>query len=160
MRPSERLTLKSKDLAPPLVARLPFWSIVIAASETGVSTKTGIRDGSDLVALMGQQALAPAAVWKSGRADLEFRSPCSIKIVQDCTKYVTKVPGSIVCGVSCKNQVSGELTAAAQDTTRALAWRPTTTLAPRPLRNKMETLTHRAEVLLTKQLQVQRCANA
>ena len=46
MCPSELLTLKKKDLVPPLVPRLPRLSIVIAGSETGVSTNTGIRDGS------------------------------------------------------------------------------------------------------------------
>ena len=40
------LTLRKKDLAPPLVPLLPCWSIVIPASEAGVSTKTGTRDGS------------------------------------------------------------------------------------------------------------------
>ena len=49
MRPSELLTLRKRDLAPPLISVLPFWSVVIAASETGVSTKTGVRDGSVLI---------------------------------------------------------------------------------------------------------------
>ena len=44
MRPSELLTLRKKDLVPPLVL-LPCWSIVIAASVPGVSNKTGIHEG-------------------------------------------------------------------------------------------------------------------
>ena len=44
MRPSELLTLRKKDLVPPLVL-LPCWSIVIAASVPGVSNKTGIPEG-------------------------------------------------------------------------------------------------------------------
>ena len=47
MRPSELLTLK--DLVPPLVPLVPFWSVVISSSETGDSTKTGVRDGSVLM---------------------------------------------------------------------------------------------------------------
>ena len=41
--------MKKKDLVPPLVPLLPCWSVVLAASETGVSTKTGISDGSVLM---------------------------------------------------------------------------------------------------------------
>ena len=40
-----------------------------------------------------------------------------------------------------KNEVCGELSAVSQETTRAVAWRPTTIpLSPRPLRSKLETL--------------------
>ena len=47
MRSSEFLSLRNKDLVPPL---LPCWSIVIAAGENGVSTKTGgVRDRSVLM---------------------------------------------------------------------------------------------------------------
>ena len=46
MRPLELLPSRKKDFVPPLVPLVPCWSIVIAASEAGVSTKTGIRDGS------------------------------------------------------------------------------------------------------------------
>ena len=45
MRPAGLLALRKKDLVPPLVPLLPCRSIVIAASETGVPTKTGIGDG-------------------------------------------------------------------------------------------------------------------
>ena len=37
-RPSEFQALRKKDIVPPLVPLLPHWSVVIAASETGVST--------------------------------------------------------------------------------------------------------------------------
>ena len=40
VRPSELLALRKKDLVPPRVPLLPCWSIVIAASEAGVSTQT------------------------------------------------------------------------------------------------------------------------
>ena len=46
IRPSELLAFKTKDLVPPLVPLFPCWSVVIAASKNGVSTKTGVRDGS------------------------------------------------------------------------------------------------------------------
>ena len=46
MRPSELLELRKKDLVPSLVPLLPCWSVVIAAYETGVFTKTGVLDGS------------------------------------------------------------------------------------------------------------------
>ena len=49
MRLSEFLEIKKKDLAPPLVPLLSGWSVVIAAAETGVSTKTRDRDGSVLM---------------------------------------------------------------------------------------------------------------
>ena len=42
MRPSEILAWRKKDLAPPRVPLLPRRSIAMAASETGVSTMTGI----------------------------------------------------------------------------------------------------------------------
>ena len=44
IRPSWLLALKTKDLVPPLVLLLPCRFVVIAASETGVSTKRGVRD--------------------------------------------------------------------------------------------------------------------
>ena len=49
MRPSELLALRKKDLVPRLVPLLPCWSVVIAASTTGVFAKTGVRDGSVLM---------------------------------------------------------------------------------------------------------------
>ena len=43
VRPTELRALRKKDLVPPLVALLPRWSVAIATSETGVSTKTGVE---------------------------------------------------------------------------------------------------------------------
>ena len=58
MRPSELLALRKKDLVPPLVPLLPRWSIVIAASETGMSTKTESGPQGSALASTGQQAPA------------------------------------------------------------------------------------------------------
>ena len=75
--------LKKKDFVPPLVPLVPCWSIVIAASEAGVSTKTGIRDGSvsmDQRWLQWVNKLLPAL--KAGNPEienLEFRLSCSSK---------------------------------------------------------------------------------
>ena len=86
MRPSELLTLRKKDLVPPLVPLPPCWLVVIAASEIGVSTKTGVRDESVLMDQRWHQwvnKLASAEVWKSGGEDLEFQLPCRSAIVQN-----------------------------------------------------------------------------
>ena len=48
MRLSELLLLMT-NLVSSLVPFLPWWSVVIAACETGVFTKTRVRDGSVLV---------------------------------------------------------------------------------------------------------------
>ena len=48
MRPSELLQLRKNDLVPPLAPLLPCWSIVIAASETEVSTNTESAMGQSL----------------------------------------------------------------------------------------------------------------
>ena len=45
MRPSEPQALRKKDGVPPLMPLLPCWSVVAAAFENGVSTKTVVRDG-------------------------------------------------------------------------------------------------------------------
>ena len=49
IHPSGLLALRKKDFVPPLVPLLPCRSVVIAASETGVSTKTGVHDGPVLM---------------------------------------------------------------------------------------------------------------
>ena len=49
MRPSGLLSLSKKDIVTPLVPLLPCWSVVIAASKPGASTKTRVRDGSVLI---------------------------------------------------------------------------------------------------------------
>ena len=69
LRSSELLALRKNDIVRPLAALLPCRSIVIAASETGVSIRTGIRDGS---VVMDQ---------------VEFRSPCSRKHIQCCNLH-------------------------------------------------------------------------
>ena len=43
------MALRKKDLVPPLVPLLPCWSVVIADSEAGASSKTRVRDGLVLV---------------------------------------------------------------------------------------------------------------
>ena len=148
MRPSELLALKKKDLVPPLVPLLPCWLVVIAASETGVSTSTRVLDGSvphkSTLAFMGQQALVPAEVWKFGEADPEFPLPCS-KIVQggnrrfgtrhDHVAHTSQWSQHRVQGFKklCKRCQKPEQcrarSAMSQDTTSAVAWLPTATLS-------------------------------
>ena len=72
--PSKLLSLRKQDLVPPLVILLPCWSVVIAASEAGVSTKTRVREGSVLVNIAGF-----------------FESASS----RPCTIHVTVEPSSI-----------------------------------------------------------------
>ena len=48
LRFSKFLSLKKTDRVAPLLSLLPCWFVVITASETGVSIKTGIRDNSIL----------------------------------------------------------------------------------------------------------------
>ena len=168
LRPSELLALRKKDLVPPLAPLLPCWSVLVAASETGVTTIRGrsprwVSPYGKALASMGQKALAPAEVWKCGRADLVFRLPCSSKIVQDGNqRFGTQRhdpvpntsqwsqhrsgPGFQNFAKSAKNEVSGRLSAVSQGTTRAVVcWKHSRT---------------RAEVLLTEQLQVRRLTNA
>ena len=107
---------------------------------------------------MGQHALAPAKVWKSGGNRLEFRSPCRSKVVPDsnrrfATQRVDLVPNTLQesqhrsgAGFqhsvrSAKNEVNG------------------TTLLPRAL-HQLKTLARRVEVLSTKRFQVRRLTNA
>ena len=49
LRAGVRASGIEKDLFSPIAPLLPCWSIVIAASESGVSTKTGVFDGSVLM---------------------------------------------------------------------------------------------------------------
>ena len=74
-------SVRAFGIFPPLVPLLPCWSIVIAAFETEclprhLESATG-RSSRSNAGFKGQQALAPAEAWKSGRADLEFRLHCS-----------------------------------------------------------------------------------
>ena len=75
MRPSELLALRKKDLVPPLMPLLPCWSVVIAAFETGVSSKTGVRDGRSSWTCAGFD-FARGQGWRSRRADLELLTGC------------------------------------------------------------------------------------
>ena len=139
--------MRKKDLVPPLVPIFPCWSVVIAASETGVSTKTGVRDGSVLMDQRWLQwvnkLLQPESV-VSVRDNLEL--PCSIKIVQDSngrfeTQRHDHVPhtsqwnqhrsgaGFSELGKRCRTEGTGELSAVLQDTTSAVTLRPTSTLS-------------------------------
>ena len=70
--------------APALAPLLPCWSLVVAASGTRVSTKTGIRDGSVRV---DQRWLQWANKLLSGLRVWNFRLPCSSKNVQDCNRH-------------------------------------------------------------------------
>ena len=119
------------------------------------------------LASMGQQTPDGTQGGKSGGNNLEIRLPCSSKNVQDCKNrhFGTQrhdrapvEPTSLGCAVSdlskkCRDEVSGERSAVSQDTTKAVVWRTTTTLFRAPV-------AQRVEVLLTKQLQVQRLTKA
>ena len=76
--------IEKEDIDPMLVPLLPCWSIVIAASETGVSTKTGTRDGSVLMDhrwLQWVNKLLPAL--KAGNPEdkiWNFDSPTAAKL--------------------------------------------------------------------------------
>ena len=129
MRPSELLALRKKNLVPPLVPLFPCWWVVIAASETGASTKIGIRDGSVLVDQCWLQWVNKLLPGKSGGTNLEFRClPGQDSAMgrsswistgsngstssSPCTEHVTMKPALIRCAVSerCKknrDEVSG-----------------------------------------------------
>ena len=77
---AEFLALRKKYCVPPLVLLLPRWSVEIAASEKGMSTKTGVRDGSVLMdqhASMGQQLpyhVPNTPQWSQHRSGTRFRT--------------------------------------------------------------------------------------
>ena len=114
-------------------------------SGTGVSTKTGVRDGSVFLdqrwLQMGQQALSPAqggGIQSSG-SGMSITWPqqrCSRKRPALCgtTVHQTRHSGASIgravselC-VRFKSEVSGTLSAVSQETTQAVVWQPTTTL--------------------------------
>ena len=70
---------------------LPWWSVVIAVSNSGVPSKTGVRNGSVLVDqrwLQWANKLLPAL--KAGNLEdkiWNFRFPCSSKHVQGCNRH-------------------------------------------------------------------------
>ena len=80
MRPSWLLALKKMDLVTTPASLFPCWSVVIAFCETGVSTKTRIRDGS---VLMDQRWFQQLKVGNSEEKFWYFEYPEAAKIVQD-----------------------------------------------------------------------------
>ena len=114
MRSSELLALRKNDLVPPLAPLLPCWSIVIAASETGVSTRTGIRDESvvmDQLWLQWVNMLLPAL--KAGNSEEQiwnFDHPAAANIfkaatgtlaLNGMTMYQTRHSGASIDRVRC-----------------------------------------------------------
>ena len=97
------------------------------------------------LASIGQQAPAPAQGGESGGGNLEFRLLCSSKDAQDSngrfgTPRLDHVPNTSQRGQhrsvarfqdseKFKHEVSGELSAVSQDSTKAVVWQPTTTLS-------------------------------
>ena len=74
--------IEKKDIVPPLVPLLPCWSIVIATSEAGVSTKTGIRDGSVLMDQRWLQFNGSTSSWLHSRQDIRRRKPGTSSTLQ------------------------------------------------------------------------------
>ena len=127
------------------------------------------------VASMGQQSLSPAEVWKYGRSDVECRLPCSSKIVQDGNRRFGTQRHDHVPNMSQWSQHrsgAGVQSSAKGATTRSeecfqlyrkirheesLGGRLPLSSAPTP---RQAGLAQRAEVLLTRQLQVWRLTTA
>ena len=149
-RPSELLALRKKDLVPLLVPLLPYWSVVIAPPETGVSTETGVRDGSvsvdqrwlqwvNKLVLRLKCANLVERIWcfDFPAAAKLFKTATDALGLSGMTMYQTRHSGASIDRVRGfrtlqkfqKNEVSGELSEVSQDTTRAVAWRPTITLS-------------------------------
>ena len=112
---------------------------LVAASRTGVSTKTGIRDGSVLVDQRWLQwvnklfSALKAGNQEENISNFDYLAAAKMfktATVRLSTKNVTVAPASIGCAVSelckkCEDEVSGRRSAVSQDTTREVAWRPT-----------------------------------
>ena len=62
IRPSDLLALRKMDFVSPLVIWLPCWSVVIAASEAGVSTKGPQQVGPRETALASLRQQSPGRV--------------------------------------------------------------------------------------------------
>ena len=94
VRSSDLVALRKKDIVLPLSPMLYCWSIVIAASETGVSTSTptGVRDGSVLMDQRWLQwvnkVLLQPQNWESGASNLELRLSRHGKSVQESNRFV------------------------------------------------------------------------
>ena len=162
MRPSELLALRKKDLVPPLVPLLPYWSIVLADSETGVSTETGNRwigPRGPAVASMGQQAPARTPGRTSAGENLEFRFPAAatfFKTVSDTlgltslALYQTRHRGASIDmhEVQRRGQWKAFSSVTRYDRSSFLA--ADCQSLPRLLRDKPETLAQRADILFDK----------
>ena len=165
-----------EGFVPPLLPLLPCWSVVIAASATGVSTKTGrgprwVGRHGPAVASLGQQAPAPAQGGKSGREDLELRLPCSSKDVQDSNRlFGTQRHDHVrITSQWGQHRVRGFRTL--QEVQKRGQWRAFSSVARYDkssrlaadchslfltFRNKLETLAQRAEGLLRGRLRIRK----
>ena len=80
--------IEKKDRVTPLVPLFPFWSVVIAASKTGMSTKTEVRDGSVLVDqrwLQWSTCSCPGCSVEYGRKISNFNDPAAAKLFKTAT---------------------------------------------------------------------------
>ena len=134
MRPSELLALRSEDLVPPLVPLLPCWSVVIAASESGVSTKIRISHGSvfmDQRWLHLVNKLLPAV--KAGSSEEKiwfFDYPAAANMFKSASDTLGLV--GMTMHQTCHNGASidrRKRSALSQETTKEVVWRRTTTLS-------------------------------
>ena len=167
MRPAELSGIEKEGSCPSDLPLLPCWPVVIAASETGMSTKTGISDGSVLMDqrwIQWDNNLLHAV--KAGDPEKRiwnFIYPAAAKMF----KTAAETLGASI------DLARGFRTL--QEAQRRGQWRAFSSVTrydkssrlaanhhslPRPLRDKLETLEQRAEVLLTKRLQVQRLTSA
>ena len=151
---------EEEGLVPSLLPLLQVGRSVIAVLETRASTKRRVRDGwsqwtsADFNASTSFCPSYNVEIWwrAFGMSITLRQQTCSRQqptlwdsAAQQCTKHVTVVPASIRCQFS-------------------TLWRKSKngvgTTLPHPLRNKLETLTLRCEVLWTKRLLVQRYIDA
>ena len=180
MRLSELLALRKKDFAPPFVPLATCWSVVIGAFETGVSTKTEVRDGSVFVDqrwLQWSASSCPHSQGRiSGRADLEFSLLCSSTNIQDCNRHFGTQRHDHVPNTSqwsqhrpdtgFQNSAKSAKTRAAESFQQCHKIQHEQSIGGRlPLslansQNKLEILAPRVEVLLTERLYVWRLTNA
>ena len=145
------------------------WSIVLAAAQIGVSTKTAIRDGSTSSCPYSRREIQRTGIWKLDypAAAKLFKTATDTFGSNGMTMYQTRHSGASI------DRVRGFRTV--QEVQRRGQWKAFSSVTrydksirlaadyhslPRPLRSRLETLAQRAEVLLTEQLQVQRLANA
>ena len=161
---------EKKDLVPPLVPNLPCCSVVIGASGTVVSTKTGVRDGSVLMDQRGLQWVNEHLPWLHGRNWEEriwnSEHPAAVNMFQSATDslelsgmttHQTRHSGASI------DPVGGFRTL--QEVQKPGQWRVFSSVArygqssrlaadyhslPRPLRDKREALALRVEVLSTR----------